>query len=161
VFYGRKSDFGCRLGEGVRNRKSRGGWSQPLRQLAHSYDRGLVVVDLVGQGFSVVLEEKPSVLLIEQLRHSSLMGCCSSKSHAPPASQFQPAVPSISVEEAYDIYAHGRDYLSDEEGGNIAEFFSTLDCSLDKAEGFGAFYVLQLSDFSKMQRAELTQFCRK
>ena len=86
------------------------------------------------------------------------MGCCTSKS---PASSTPQPIPQISVEAEYEKYAHGRDSLSDSEGGNIADFFAALDCPLDKAEGFAAFYVLKLGDFSLMKRTELMQFCRE
>jgi hypothetical protein len=65
------------------------------------------------------------------------------------------------VADVFSQFALGRDYLSDEEGGNIAEFFALLNCSLERAEGFAAFYVLKLNHFSKMTRAELMGFCRE
>lgn len=65
------------------------------------------------------------------------------------------------VADVFAQFALDRDYLSDEEGGNIALFFALLNCSLERAEGFAAFYVLNLSNFSKMTRAELMGFCRK
>ena len=89
------------------------------------------------------------------------MGCCSSKSTKRPAAQLPPSIPLEPVDHVFAQFALGGDYLSEEDGGNIAQFFALLNCSLERAEGFAAFYVLNLSNFSKMTRVELMDFCRK
>lgn len=113
------------------------------------------------------------------------MGCCSSKpgkepeslsssSHTPssvPANPSpgsnpanlppkQPISPTLTISALFEKHAQGRDHLSAEDG-NISNFFSEIGFSLDKSDGFAAFCVLQLSDFSQMKREELMSFCEK